>query len=53
MPIVCWCFASGLNTSGWAYACVSNRWGESGSDGTFYDAQSFMLSVEKVLKIKA
>jgi hypothetical protein len=45
-------YASGLNTKGWAYAlAVSNRWGESGySDGTFYDAQSFMLSVEKVLE---
>ena len=45
-------YASGLNTKGWAYAlAVSNRWGESGfNDGTFYDAQSVMLSVEKVLE---
>ena len=45
-------YASGLNNKGWAYAlAVSNRWGESGfNDGTFYDAQSIMLSVEKVLE---
>ena len=45
-------YASGLNAKGWAYAlALSNRWGESGySDGTFYDAQSFMLSVEKVIQ---
>ena len=42
-------YASGLNSNGWAYAlAVSNRWGESGySDGTFYDAQSLMFSLEK------
>lgn len=45
-------YASGLNQKGWAYAvALANRWGESGySDGTFYDAQSFMLSVEKVME---
>jgi hypothetical protein len=43
--------ASGLNDKGWAYAfSVGNRWGESGyNDATFYDAQSFLLSVEKVI----
>ena len=44
-------YASGLNTKGWAYAfSVGNRWGESGFiDGTFYDAQSLLLSIEKVM----
>mgnify|MGYP006246561865 FL=1 len=44
--------ASGLNDKGWAYAIsAGNRWGESGfTDGTFYDAQSLLLSVEKVLE---
>ena len=44
--------ASGLNDKGWAYAIsAGNRWGESGfADGTFYDAQSLLLSVEKVLE---
>ncbi len=43
-------YASGLNQKGWAYAfAIGNRWGESGySDATFYDAQSMMLSLEKV-----
>ena len=44
--------ASGLSSKGWAYAfSIGNRWGESGfNDGTFYDAQSLLLSVEKVMK---
>ncbi len=42
-------YASGLVKGGWAYAVsVGRRWSEEGyQDATFYDANSFFLSLEK------
>lgn len=47
-------FSSGLIEGGWAYSLsVGRRWGNEGfQDGTFYDANSFFASVEKVLNDK-
>ncbi|WP_066222257.1 carboxypeptidase-like regulatory domain-containing protein [Formosa haliotis] len=44
-------YASGLLKKGWAYALnIGRRWGDEGyQDATFYDANSFFISVEKVL----
>lgn len=45
---------SGITTGGWAYSILlSRRFGQKGSrDGTFYDSNSFFLSVEKKLNEK-
>ncbi|MDW5289963.1 TonB-dependent receptor [Formosa sp. PL04] len=42
-------YASGLVKNGWAYALsIGKRWGNEGyQDATFYDANSFFISVEK------
>ncbi|AXG68641.1 vitamin B12 transporter BtuB [Kordia sp. SMS9] len=42
-------YSSGLLESGWAYTIsAGRRWGDEGfNDGTFYDANSLFLSVEK------
>ena len=42
-------YASGMLDGGWAYAfTLGRRWGNEGfQDGTFYDANSFFVSVEK------
>ena len=42
-------YASGMLDGGWAYAfTLGRRWGDEGfQDGTFYDANSFFVSVEK------
>jgi hypothetical protein len=47
-------YASGMVRGGWAYALsVGRRWGDEGfQDGTFYDANSFFVSVEKRLNSK-
>lgn len=47
-------YASGLVEGGWAYAfSMGRRWGDEGfQDGTFYDANSFFLSVEKQINDK-
>ncbi len=44
-------YSSGLLESGWAYTIsAGRRWGDEGfNDGTFYDANSLFLSVEKQL----
>lgn len=44
-------YNSGLLASGWAYSVlVSRRFGEEGyQEGTFYDANSFFISIEKEL----
>lgn len=44
-------YASGTNADGWAYAlAVGSRWGKEGyQDASFYEAQSFFLSIEKNL----
>ncbi|MGH1386174.1 carboxypeptidase-like regulatory domain-containing protein [Kordia sp.] len=47
-------YSSGLLESGWAYTVsAGRRWGDEGfNDGTFYDANSLFVSVEKVLNDK-
>ena len=47
-------YSSGLLESGWAYTfMIARRWGDEGyQDATFYDANSFFASVEKVLNSK-
>ena len=47
-------YASGILDGGWAYAfTLGRRWGNEGfQDGTFYDANSFFVSVEKKLNDK-
>lgn len=47
-------YSSGLLESGWAYTVsAGRRWGDEGfNDGTFYDANSLFLSVEKKLNDK-
>ena len=47
-------YASGMLDGGWAYAfTLGRRWGDEGfQDGTFYDANSFFVSVEKRLNDK-
>ena len=47
-------YASGILDGGWAYAfTLGRRWGDEGfQDGTFYDANSFFVSVEKKLNDK-
>ncbi|WP_299777599.1 carboxypeptidase-like regulatory domain-containing protein [uncultured Formosa sp.] len=47
-------YASGLVKNGWAYALsIGRRWGKEGyQDATFYDANSFFVSVEKKLSKK-
>ncbi len=42
-------YSSGLLEGGWAYAfSLGRRWGNEGfQDGTFYDANSFFISLEK------
>ncbi|MFB9051793.1 carboxypeptidase-like regulatory domain-containing protein [Formosa undariae] len=47
-------YASGLVKNGWAYALsIGRRWGNEGfQDATFYDANSFFISVEKKLNNK-
>ena len=47
-------YASGILDGGWAYAfTLGRRWGNEGfQDGTFYDANSFFVSVEKKLDDK-
>ena len=47
-------YASGMLDGGWAYAfTLGRRWGDEGfQDGTFYDANSFFVSVEKKLNEK-
>ncbi|WP_434037394.1 carboxypeptidase regulatory-like domain-containing protein [Formosa sp. 4Alg 33] len=47
-------YASGLVKNGWAYALsIGRRWGHEGfQDATFYDANSFFISVEKKLNQK-
>ena len=47
-------YASGILDGGWAYAfTLGRRWGGEGfQDGTFYDANSFFVSVEKKLNDK-
>jgi hypothetical protein len=44
-------YSSGLLENGWAYTVsAGRRWGEEGfNDATFYDANSFFLSVEKII----
>ena len=43
-------YATGLNANNWAFvAAVGGRWGLEGyQEGTFYDAQSFMFSADKI-----
>lgn len=47
-------YASGQLDGGWAYAfSLGRRWGNEGfQDGTFYDANSFFVSVEKKINDK-
>jgi len=47
-------YASGMLDGGWAYAfTLGRRWGDEGfQDGTFYDANSFFVSVEKKINDK-
>ena len=47
-------YASGILDGGWAYAfTLGRRWGDEGfQDGTFYDANSFFVSIEKKLNDK-
>jgi hypothetical protein len=47
-------YASGLLKNGWAYTfSVGRRWGDEGySNATFYDANSFFTSVEKIISKK-
>ena len=47
-------YASGLVEGGWAYSMsLGRRWGNEGfQDGTFYDANSFFMSVEKLINDK-
>ena len=47
-------YASGMLDGGWAYAfTLGRRWGDEGfQDGTFYDANSFFVSVEKKISDK-
>ena len=47
-------YSSGLLESGWAYTVsAGRRWGDEGfNDGTFYDANSLFVSVEKKLNDK-
>ena len=47
-------YASGMLDGGWAYAfTLGRRWGNEGfQDGTFYDANSFFVSVEKKINDK-
>ncbi len=47
-------YASGTLDGGWAYAfTLGRRWGNEGfQDGTFYDANSFFVSVEKKINDK-
>lgn len=47
-------YASGMVEGGWAYALsMGRRWGDEGfNDGSFYDANSFFLSVEKKINDK-
>ena len=47
-------YASGMLDGGWAYAfTLGRRWGDEGfQDGTFYDANSFFVSVEKKINNK-
>ena len=47
-------YASGLLNNGWAYTVsAGRRWGNEGfNDGTFYDANSLFLSVEKRINAK-
>lgn len=47
-------YSSGLLESGWAYTVsAGRRWGDEGfNDGTFYDANSLFLSVEKQINDK-
>ena len=47
-------YASGMLDGGWAYAfTLGRRWGNEGfQDGTFYDANSFFVSVEKNINDK-
>lgn len=43
-------YATGLNPNNWAFvAAIGGRWGLEGfQEGTFYDAQSFMFSADKI-----
>ncbi|KIO51029.1 carboxypeptidase-like regulatory domain-containing protein [Flavobacterium hibernum] len=47
-------YASGMNTSGWAYAIsVGKRWSDEGFfEGTNFNAESFFISVEKKLNAR-
>ena len=47
-------YASGMLDGGWAYALtLGRRWGDEGfQDGTFFDANSFFVSVEKKINDK-
>ena len=47
-------YASGMLDGGWSYAfTLGRRWGDEGfQDGTFYDANSFFVSVEKKINDK-
>ena len=47
-------YASGMLDGGWAYSfTLGRRWGDEGfQDGTFYDANSFFVSVEKKINDK-
>lgn len=47
-------YSSGLLESGWAYTVsAGRRWGDEGfNDGTFYDANSLLVSVEKKINDK-
>ncbi|WP_046758869.1 TonB-dependent receptor [Kordia jejudonensis] len=47
-------YSSGLLESGWAYTIsAGRRWGDEGfNDGTFYDANSLLISVEKKINDK-
>ena len=47
-------YASGLVEGGWSYAfSLGRRWGDEGfQDGTFYNANSFFVSVEKKINDK-
>ncbi len=44
-------YSSGLRSDGWAFTLsAGRRWGDEGFvDGTLYDANSFMTSIEKVM----
>ena len=47
-------YVSGMNEKGWAYTIsIGRRWAEEGHfDGTFYDANSFFIAVEKKINDK-